>query len=180
MPKPITEEQFVALLLRFGPRLKTFVATLLPLCQDVEEVVQEASLVAWRKIDSFRYSSEAPDAEFLNWVCTIGRFQALNYRRKHWGREKLFDDEVLDRIAALQLQYADRLELRKEALQECLRRLSARDKELLRLRYSSDVSVENMARRAGRTASAIYKSLTRIRKALSACIEHALHSEDIA
>lgn len=180
MPNSITEEQFVALLLRFGPRLKTFVATLLPLCQDVEEVVQESSLVAWRKIDTFRYSSETPDADFLNWVCTIGRFQALNYRRKHWGREKLFDDEVLDRIAALQLQHADRLELRQEALQECLRRLTTKDKELLRLRYSSDISVETVAKHAGRTVSAIYKSLTRIRKALSTCIEHALHSEEIA
>jgi len=174
MRKSINEEQFVTLLMRYGPRVRAFVTTLLPLCQDAEDVAQNACLVAWRKMEEFHYSAAEPDAEFWSWVCAIGRFEALNYRRKHWGREKLFDRELLDRIASLQLEHRDHLQSRQSALQDCINRLNPRDKELVRLRYASEASVEKMAELAGRTVSAIYKALTRIRKGLSQCIESSI------
>ena len=46
-------EVFVRLLVENESRVRSFLRGLLPTWQDVEEVTQEASLVAWRKFDEF-------------------------------------------------------------------------------------------------------------------------------
>jgi RNA polymerase sigma-70 factor (ECF subfamily) len=46
-------EAFVRLLVEHEPRVRSFLRGLLPTWTDVEEVAQEASLVAWRKFHDF-------------------------------------------------------------------------------------------------------------------------------
>ena len=46
-------EAFVRLLVEHEPRVRSFLRGLLPTWHEVEEVTQEASLIAWRKFDDF-------------------------------------------------------------------------------------------------------------------------------
>jgi len=70
-------EAFVRLLMKHEPRVRSFLRGLLPTWHDVEEVAQEASLIAWRKFDDFEEGTS-----FGGWLLTIARFEALNYRRR--------------------------------------------------------------------------------------------------
>jgi len=172
----ISEEEFVALTVRHERRVRLFIATLHFERTDIDEIVQDAWLVAWKKIDLFRYRDEAPDEEFVRWLCSIARYEVLKYRRKGVPRLQL-DESTIDKLAALQFDKADYFEARHEALSHCIENLRPRDKVLIRRRYEENVSVDDLAGHIGRSADAVYKSLNRIRTSLLACIERTLKRE---
>jgi RNA polymerase sigma-70 factor (ECF subfamily) len=62
---------------------------------------------------------------------------------------------------------------------ECVNRLHPRDQEMVKRRYQGNISVGELAVRAGRTADAIYKTLARIRGSLLICIERTLKEEGV-
>jgi RNA polymerase sigma-70 factor, ECF subfamily len=173
----ITEEEFVALTGRYERRVRLFIATQHPERSDVDEIVQDAWLVAWKKIDTFRYSGEQPDEEFVRWLCTIARYEVMKYRKKSPPRLVL-DEHVMDKLAELQFDKADYFEARHEALSTCIEKLRPRDQEIIRRRYEENVSVHDLASYIGRSADAVYKSLNRIRTSLLACIERTLKREE--
>jgi RNA polymerase sigma-70 factor, ECF subfamily len=172
----ISEEEFVALTVRHERRVRLFIATLHPERADVDEIVQDAWLVAWKKIELFRYRGEQPDEEFVRWLCTIARYEVMKYRRKGVPRLVL-DEAVIDKLAALQFDEADYFEARHDALSVCIENLRPRDKALVRRRYEENLSVHDLANHIGRSADAVYKSLNRIRTSLLACIERTLKRE---
>jgi len=173
---PISEEEFVALTVRYERRVRLFIATQHPERSHVDEIVQDAWLVAWKKLNTFRYTGEQPDEEFVRWLCTIARYEVLKYRRKSPPRLVL-DEQVIDKLTALQFDEADYFEARHDALAVCIENLRARDKELIRRRYEENVSVHDLASCIGRSADTVYKSLNRIRTSLLACIERTLKRE---
>ena len=172
----ISEEEFVALTVRYERRVRLFIATLHPDRSHVDEIVQDSWLVAWKKLDTFHYTGEEPDEEFVRWLCTIARYEVLKHRKKSAPRLVL-DEHVIDKLAALQFEEAEYLEARHDALMGCIENLRPRDKELIRRRYETNASVHELADWIGRSVDAVYKSLNRIRTSLLACIERTLKRE---
>ncbi len=82
-------EDFVRLLVEHEPRVRSFLRGLLPTWHEVEEVTQEASLIAWRKFDDFEDGTS-----FGGWLLTIARFEALKYRRRVARSPLVFADYV--------------------------------------------------------------------------------------
>ncbi len=62
-----TYEKFIRLFVAQEGRLRAFLRTLVPSLDELDEVMQETSLVAWRKFAQFE-----PGTDFLAWVATIG------------------------------------------------------------------------------------------------------------
>src|SRR3954469_6604238 len=93
----ISEEQFVALTVRYERRVRLFIATLHPERSAIDEIVQDAWLVAWKKVESFHYTGEEPDEEFVRWLCTIARYEVMKYRRKSAPRLVL-DEQVIETL----------------------------------------------------------------------------------
>src|SRR6185503_16986609 len=87
-------EAFVRLLVEHEPRLRSFLRGLLPAWADVEEVAQNASLVAWRKFTEFEQGGN-----FGGWLLTIARFEALKHRRKAARSPLVFSDDVWELLA---------------------------------------------------------------------------------
>lgn len=165
-------------LLRNKRRLRAFVASLSCGFEGVDEIVQNASLVAWRKIETFSYRASSPDAEFFGWIFAIARFEAMSFHRRSRPGVVLFDDELLEDLVDMRLEEAGYLESRHQALLSCLERLPARDRDLVCNRYGHDLTVQDLAASTGRTVEAIYKALGRIRAALFSCIDRTLKQED--
>ena len=65
-------EEFLRLWTHHEPELRAFVRSCVPRAEDVDEVMQEVSLVAWRK-----FSSLTGPAEFPKWACLIARYEIL-------------------------------------------------------------------------------------------------------
>ena len=72
----------------------------------------------------------------------------------------------------------DQLDRRHELLASCIDKLGPKDRDLLRLRYDLNSSIEATAEKCGRTTSAVYKALSRMRAALYQCVNRAIAADD--
>jgi RNA polymerase sigma-70 factor (ECF subfamily) len=168
-------ERFVLLFSRHEGNVRAFVTSLLPHWEGVDEVMQEASLVMWRKFDQF--DPDRPGSNFIDWAFMIARYEVLKYRRKKATDRLVFSDDVYDLLAKeAALVAADQSE-RQRALRGCLTKLAPAQRELIQQSYADGISIKDAADRVGRTQTALYKALARIRKQLHRCIEHAVQEE---
>lgn len=166
-------EQFMALYSSHQRRLYLYTLTLLPASVDAEDLLQEATLVLWRKFSQYR-----PDTNFFAWACSIIRYEVLKYREKHARAAALLDPDVLDCLANAAVEQVEHLdEFHRRALGDCMARLSDGDRELMQQRYSAGLAVQAMAAAMNRSPNAVSKSLGRIRRLLLDCIAGTVHDQ---
>jgi RNA polymerase sigma-70 factor (ECF subfamily) len=154
---------------RHQSRLRAFVRCLLIRPSDVDDILQEINSVLWQKATEYQ-----PGTDFWAWACQIARFKALNHLRKV-GRERLvFDDTVLQQLAATAAGKLEALEERRAALDRCLQKLPPPQRQLIDLRYSAGQTIESISESIGRPAGSVRQTLYRIRATLQTCIESQL------
>jgi RNA polymerase sigma-70 factor (ECF subfamily) len=168
---PERYELFVRHLLEHESRVRAFLRGLLPTWQDVEEVTQEASLVAWRKFSDFEEGTS-----FGGWFLTIARYEAMAYRRRLARKPLVFSAELWDLLAgeAAQLEVD---QARRRHLDGCLKTLDARNRELLLKVYSPGAVMREVAKQSGKSEQAFYKVVQRLRTALLKCVSKAMATE---
>ena len=162
-------ETFLALHVQNHSRLAAFVHTLVPVWQDAEEIIQDTLVVLWRKFDEFDRGTS-----FFAWAARVAQFEVLNYRRKNRQRVMLLDDEILEAVASTALEHMDDMELHRSELENCLKKLPERDRELLRLRYREGGDIHAAAEAMHRTSGHVQRMLRKIRSALLRCIHMRL------
>ena len=177
--KPLAADEFVRLLLDHEHRVRGFVASLMFGSGDVDDIFQSSCLAAFRKLETFGYANALPDEEFVRWVCTIARYEVLQFYRKRRGGRVLFNSELVAELANMQLQHSEQIGSRAEALAECIETLSPREQRLLRMHYGHELPIAEIAGRIDRTADAVYKALERVRSRLLACIQRKLNLEGL-
>lgn len=165
-------ERFVQLFVAHEARLRSFVRALLPCWEDVDEVMQETSLVAWRKFAQFEEGTS-----FAAWAGAIARFEALKQQRKRSRDRLVFSDEVLELLAKEGFDEVEPLARERAALEQCLEKLDSPQRELLQGSYAPGVRLRDAAARAGKSVQAFYKTVQRLRLALLDCIERELRQE---
>ena len=166
--------EFVQLFTQYQRRLFLYILSQVPNPIEAEEVQQETNVVIWSKFAQFRSGTNFPA-----WVSQIANFEVMKYRTRK-KREKLhFSDEFLQTVAEASLQRSEELETRRAALFDCLKRLRAKDRELIEQRYAPGERGKHLAEQIGRPANSVYQSLGRIRRALLDCVEKQLTAEAI-
>jgi RNA polymerase sigma-70 factor (ECF subfamily) len=164
-------ETFLQLIVEHEPMARSYLRGLLPAWHDVDEVVQEASLVAWRKFDSFE-----PGTSFGGWYLTIARFEALRYRRNLARSPLVFTPDVwelLERESRADADSASRL----EHLEACLMKLGEPKRTLLLKAHTPGVVIRDLSKEVGRSEQAFYKALQRWRRSLLDCVTKAMALE---
>ena len=160
------------LLMRHEGELRAFVGSMLRdrgLCDDV---FQEVALALWEQAD--RYDVSRP---FGPWARGIAANKVLERRRRDRRFPLAFSPETIEAVAQGFARTEAGAARELDALAECLKRLPERARRLLALRYESDLSAGEIARRTGRTLAAIYQALSRARAALEECIRRRLAAE---
>lgn len=166
------DDEFVELLTRHKSALFRFVFSLIHSMPDAEDVFQQTTVTMWDKFGEYRSGSD-----FFAWACTIARYKTLNYFQSK-GRERLhFSEAVIDQLASHDRWQGDVHESRLKALAACREKLSATDQRLLADCYSGRGTILEVAKGLGRPVGSVYDSLSRIRRALYACIQRAIASE---
>lgn len=165
-------ESFVRLLTKHEPVLRAYVKAGLPPQGDVDEVLQEVGIVAWRK-----FADLDDPAQFPRWACMIARFEVLKHRRKK-ARDRLVpDDELVRLILDEGLAELDLQQQRQAALGRCLDKLPAPRRKLLLQAHAPGRPVKELAERTGRTPGALSQMLCRLRRELLGCIERTIAAE---
>jgi RNA polymerase sigma-70 factor (ECF subfamily) len=148
------------------------VRRLVPSRADADDVMQEISVVLWEKFETFR-----DGGDFRAWAFGVARFAVLAWLRDRARDRLVLDEEVVTKIAGESAEDEPRLERQREALERCMKKVPADQRELLMQAYQPDSRIHELAQGSGRTVSGFYQWLHRMRRALLDCIRRALALE---
>lgn len=166
---PNKVDRFMTVLMANQRRLYQYVHVLLPRQQDAEDVMQNTLLVLWEKFDQFDAATS-----FYAWASRVAYLEVRNYRRRNNRLVTVLDEGVFEQISTEVAARQDLFEARREAMDRCAERLNLLDRELINLRYVPGATVKDIARRLGRPANSVSKSLGRIRQTLWDCINQEI------
>lgn len=164
---------FVRLLTQNERRVYGYILTMVVDWNDADEILQETNVRLWEEFGRFE-----PGTDFAAWAIRVAHYQVLTWRKKRGRSRLVFGDEA---IAALAHQDASRDAddgSRQAALAECLKQLSAANRDLITRFYSGSKTIREIAEGFGRSTEAVYKRLQRVRLQLHRCIEQRLATED--
>jgi RNA polymerase sigma-70 factor, ECF subfamily len=169
--QPIDNAAFVRLWTTGSRRVYGYILTLVTNAADAEDLLQDVGVTAWEKFGEFDRSQD-----FVAWACGIAHFKVLGYFRSTRKLATL-TDELLKQMHTEIVAMGDLLDRQHVAVQDCLARLPATDRELIRLRYAAGYAVKAISEQTGRTVAAVYKSLQRIHERLFQCVSQRLMQE---
>ena len=129
--------------------------------------MQETNLILWEKSDQFQLGTN-----FAAWMLKIAYFQVMSHRRQRRKHEHFaYDDAFLEGLAEESFEKTHLMERQQMALQSCLDKLPARQKEIVHRRYSEGYSIKRLADQLGIAAAAIKQTLFRARTNLIKCVQ---------
>jgi RNA polymerase sigma-70 factor, ECF subfamily len=172
----ITERkaEFAARLRQHQSQLFGYIYSLVRDLDDADDLFQQTSLVLWDKFDQFD-----PCKSFIAWACGVARFEVSNFLRSRSRHRLYFTDELgMILIDAHEELEQEELEVRRNALTTCMKKLRPRDQELLDVCYSRAARIPEVARGWGRSSQSIHNSLRRIRRTLFECMSRSLSHEE--
>lgn len=169
--KTTDHEAFLRLFTKFEGNLRAFVASLLPTWEGVDEVMQESSIVLWRKFAQFDQRAEKG---FLDWAFMIARYEVLKYRRRRATDRLQFSEDVFELLASTAEKVSATQDQRLRLLQECVANLKAGQLELVNAVYEEGAAIKDVAAQIGRSPTGLYKALARIRNRLATCVRTKL------
>src|SRR5687767_1752591 len=138
--------EFLRLFLQNQRRIYGLILALVPNGPDADDIHQETSAVLWQKFDEFD-----PGTNFSAWALRIARYQVMAYYSTKRRQKARLSDETLDAVVERMAARPDREDARSTALDGCLVGLPEPDRELLTLRYQAGASIEEIARRSGKS-----------------------------
>jgi RNA polymerase sigma-70 factor (ECF subfamily) len=153
-------------------RLRAFIRALGVRSEAVDDMAQEALLVAYRKLDKFDR-----DGDFGAWVRQMARRLIANERRKESRRGQMLSDHLTDLLCTIdeaesacklaRLEHEDDL----SALRNCLSKVPKAGRELIYQRYFEELTPGEIAGRLGQSSNQVRQALLRLRRVLLACME---------
>lgn len=157
------------------PVVSAFVTSVVRDFSARDDVLQEIAVAVIESID--RYDPEQP---FVAWALGIAQNQVRLYLRRVRRDRHVFDEATVSCLAfAFDAAWAGQSQ-RLDFLQDCLRELVGRPKEILELRYRHDLKPAAIAESLGMTANTVAKALQRVRDQLRDCIERKSAREERA
>lgn len=165
----------VGLLTRNQRKIFAYIYTLVPNRADAEDLLQETSLTIYEKFGDFE-----PGTDFVAWANRIAWWKVKRAQQKFARSKVVFNQEVMEAVAATAGTMQAEMNDRHKALEWCLKKLNERDRRMVLTRYESGSGVERAAAEAGRSLQAAYKALGRIRQMLMDCVTNEMQHSGIA
>lgn len=139
-----------------------------------EDLLQETATIMWEQFDHFQEGTN-----FTAWAMTIARNKTLEYLRDNRRTKKLLHHEFYTKLSHVAEHSAQDYSLRVNALDDCLKKMDAKDKKLIILRYQDNISVKDISLKIGRPASTLYFRISHIINLLNLCISRSLSKQEL-
>tara|TARA_R110002049_G_scaffold4601_5_gene32219 strand:+ start:309292 stop:309825 length:534 start_codon:yes stop_codon:yes gene_type:complete len=152
--------------------IRAFVRSLVPTLADANDVMQETSVVLWRRFGEYDF-----DRDFRGWAFGVAKMQVLSWKRDRARDRHLFGEELSQILAHEAEDRADRIIAQHEALENCLGKLPAKHRQMVTAAYAPGMQINELARSLQQSAAAMYKRIHRIRLALVECTQRELTKE---
>lgn len=166
---PEISPEFTQMVAQQHQQLRSFVRTLGVAPDWVDDLAQEAFLVAWRERDSFD-----SQRDIGKWLRGIARNLVRNEIRKDKRRQRILHEglsELLVRAAEGESEVGAWQPCEVSALRNCVEQLAPKSRQIVAGRYDDGWKAPDLADHLGMTAAAVRQALMRIREQLKQCIE---------
>jgi RNA polymerase sigma-70 factor (ECF subfamily) len=166
-------ELLVRLLTRHQEELFRFILAVHPHEEDARDILQESSVALCRKIEEYD-----PDKPFLPWAFGFAYVEVMKYRERNQRGIRLLNHDLLQRLALERAEQKSLLDERVEALDQCMKKLTEADQELIRLRYLGKAGIDDLVEQSGASRRTLFRNLDRVRRVLLDCINRRIASAD--
>jgi len=154
------------LFLKHENALRAFAKSMLPNWESVDDVLQEASVVMWKKLGQLD-----DESGFLPWGKVIVRIQSLRHIQKMKSEQLVFSESTLNTIAdAASKNDEEDYAFKRKALRKCLQSLSKSQRQLIMAPYYQHGSIKVLANKNKVSVNSLYKKIGRLREKLFSCI----------
>ncbi len=165
-------DQFLRSFTAHEPAVRAYIRRLVPGRADADDVMQDVSVVLWKKFGDFREG-----ADFRPWAFGVARFEVLAWFRDK-GRDRLvLDPEVVEMLADETALEESHFSQQREALEMCMEKVEPKQRDLLMQAYQPESRIQDVARGSGRTVTGFYQWLYRMRRTLLECIHRETAKE---
>ncbi|MCG6158210.1 sigma-70 family RNA polymerase sigma factor [Rubinisphaera margarita] len=154
------------------PVVKGFLLASLPQSCDADDVLQEVALEVSRRFEDYD-----PSRPFAPWALWIAKIKTADFFRRTYRDRHLLVGDALEPLAAAACRASLKLQEQSDALEECLKSLSSKNRKLITLRYREGLSPARIADELETSSGTVRVLLHRIRTALGKCIESRLQQE---
>ena len=169
-PLATLSQEFTQRLISCQPVLYSRIATLMGTVEGAHDVLQNTNVALCKRAND--YDDSRP---FLAWAFVFARFEVMAWRKTQQRSHLVLDDELVNQFADELVEGDDSCGQRLAALEQCLERLPARQRELLAERYEFNRSVQRIAARLDMSDNSVAALLYRIRRSLQTCIQLRLN-----
>ncbi|MGA0901239.1 MAG: sigma-70 family RNA polymerase sigma factor [Luteolibacter sp.] len=170
--KPDDLQFYVKLMTEHQANLRAFIVSLMPGSPDVADALQETNATLWQKRGKYKEGTN-----FLAWAFQIARYEVYRQRDRTKRNDRLvFSLKVVQALA----QEGESVAIEDElyvALDDCLAKLSEKQRELIWARYTPGKSLEKLAECSGRSAGSLRIALLRVREALKTCVDRTISQQ---
>jgi RNA polymerase sigma-70 factor (ECF subfamily) len=153
--------------------LHGYLMSLLGSANDVEDVMQEVSVVMWQQHEKFQLGTN-----FVSWISVIAYHQVQKFWRDKKKRKRFLSVATTEQLADKMTEDFEFWETRRQALSDCISMLGASDRQLVSYCYGDKaLSMKSAARELNRPVGSVYKAMGRIRRSLFQCISRKMAAE---
>lgn len=139
---------------------------------DAEDVLQKVSTIAVSKFATF--DTDGDGDAFTGWAIAIARFEILRHLRDRGTDRHEYIAESVGQIADAFEEIRSEYDNRREALNQCMKQLQGRPREVLRKRYGEGLKTGVIAKLLGLTAGNVSVILNRTYRKLRECVDGRL------
>lgn len=169
-----TQKEFARLIARHQRDVQGYIFANVPRWADADEIWQETSVRLWSEFDKYESGTN-----FAAWAVRVAYYQILTWRKNADRSKLVFDQSFVDALVSEQEQFTSgESRERLVALDECLKTLNGRKREMLRRFYTPHMRVKEIANVMKCSAESVYKIVQRVRWSLRECIEKRMEQED--
>ena len=139
LPTDQPQDLFLKLFVAHEEALRGFIRALVPGREDAREVMQDTAALLWRKFGQLR----APE-DFRRWAFGVARLQAREFLRDRGRDRHVFGESVQALIERQAEEAVQSLDLRRNALEQCLAKLAPEQRSLLDAAYPRECGLTNL------------------------------------
>lgn len=161
-----SHQDFLRLFLTNQRAILCYIRSMVTSTEDADDILQETSITLWSKFGEF-----VAGTNFRAWALKTAYWKVREARQKTTRSKLVFEEDLLDILAATAEEMSPASDSRHSALATCLAKLRQRDRRMIMERYSEEGSVEQAAISSGRSLQATYRALGRAKAALKQCVK---------
>lgn len=164
---------FLGLLIPHHRQIYLFILYLVGNGADADDILQDTLAEMWKKFGDY-----SEGTNFVAWSRAIAKYKVLQFIDNNKPYRFHFDHELLHMLEQEIERPRDEESAQEkiEVLNECVRKLTQKDRHILALRYEKDLTLSGIAKRYGISIPGIYKILSQIHDRLARCIRVGLRN----